>query len=213
MSTNTSDTPTGYVKQSRVLTFVMIGFLAGFLSGILLTVYKLPATPPAVSTSPPRQGGPGPAVDTQGLQQRLAELQAQVAETPDQTDIWIRIGDIHFDLNQPKEAVGAYRKSLELNPANADVWTDMGVMYRRLGQPEEALAAFDQAIAVEPEHEISRYNKGVVLMHDLEDPFGAIAAWDELLTLNPMAITGTGQPLRDMLHLLKQRLPAEATES
>ena len=75
----------------------------------------------------------------------------------------------------------------------------MGVMYRRSGKPRQAIEAFDKAIEVDPSHEISRLNKGIVLMHDLDDIQGAIKVWEELVKVNPSAKTSTGQLIKDVI--------------
>ena len=96
-----------------------------------------------------------------------------------------RTGNLYFDADQYEKSIQAYRKALELKPDNADVWTDMGVMYRKAGRSDEAVKAFDQATAVNPKHEVSRLNKGIVPLHDLQDPAGAIRAWEGLLKSTP----------------------------
>jgi tetratricopeptide (TPR) repeat protein len=77
-------------------------------------------------------------------------------------------------------------------------------MYRRAGKPEEAIKAFDRAIAIDPKHEVSRFNKGIVLLHDLNDRGGAIEAWEKLLEINPAATAPNGQPLRELVNRFKQ---------
>ena len=84
---------------------------------------------------------------------------------------------------------GSDKKHLELNPNNADVWTDMGVMYRRKGRPDGALRAFNKAIEINPHHQQSRFNKGIVLMHDLKNPEAGVRAWQELVSIYPDAKT------------------------
>jgi hypothetical protein len=42
-------------------------------------------------------------------------------------------------------------------------------------------------VKIDPRHEISRFNKGIVLMHDLQDQKGALQAWEELVKINPIA--------------------------
>ena len=42
-----------------------------------------------------------------------------------------------------------------------------------------------------------------MLLYDLNDPQGAIAAWDELLTINPEAKTGSGEPIREFVDKMK----------
>jgi len=58
-------------------------------------------------------------------------------------------------------------------------------MYRQLKDFQKALAMFRKAAAVSPTHPQSRMNIGVVLMHDLNDPKGAIAAWEDYLRVAP----------------------------
>ena len=110
----------------------------------------------------------------------------------------------YFDTDQFEKSIQAYEQALALEPNNANVLTDMGVMYRRSDQPQKAIAAFDKAIAVDPGHEISRFNKGIVLMHDLNDREGAVKAWADLVRINPLAKTPSGIPIKEMVDKLKQ---------
>ena len=43
-------------------------------------------------------------------------------------------------------------------------------------------------------------------MYDLNDPKGAIAAWDELLAINPEAKTASGEPIREFVEKIKADL-------
>ena len=81
-------------------------------------------------------------------------------------------------------------------------------MYRRSGQPQEAIKAFDKAIEVDPKHETSRFNKGVVLMHDMNDMKGAIEAWEGLLQINPVAVAPNGQSVDQMVTSMKKQAGA-----
>jgi tetratricopeptide (TPR) repeat protein len=76
-------------------------------------------------------------------------------------------------------------------------------MYRRSGQPKEAIEAFDKAIEVDPKHEPSRLKKGIVLLHDMHDFEGAIAAWEELLAVNSIAMGPTGRSVGEMVQSMK----------
>jgi tetratricopeptide (TPR) repeat protein len=78
-------------------------------------------------------------------------------------------------------------------------------MYRRSGKPEDAIKAFDQAIAADPKHEVSRMNKGIVLLHDLNDFDGAINAWEGLLEVNPIATAPNGVSIDSMVVQLKKQ--------
>jgi tetratricopeptide (TPR) repeat protein len=79
-------------------------------------------------------------------------------------------------------------------------------MYRRNGQALEAIAAFDKAIELNPTHAQSWFNKGIVLMHDLNNPDGAIKAWEELLRIAPNFKATGGQTVQDMIDDIKKTL-------
>ena len=89
----------------------------------------------------------------------------------------------------------------------------MGVMYRRADKPEEAIKAFDQAIAADPKHEVSRMNKGIVMLHDLNDFNGAIQAWEGLLEVNPIAMAPNGVSIDQMVTKLKKQQAGQTSQS
>ena len=77
-------------------------------------------------------------------------------------------------------------------------------MYRRAGQPKEAIEAFEKAARIDPKHEIARFNKGIVLLHDLNDREGALKTWEQLVDINPAAMTPGGKPLAEMIKALRE---------
>jgi cytochrome c-type biogenesis protein CcmH/NrfG len=135
----------------------------------------------------------------------ISVLEQKVAADPRDAGSWLKLGHAYFDINRHADAINAYKEYLELKPGSADVWTDMGVMHRRGGNPQEALRCFEQAIALDPKHRQSRFNKGVVLIHDLKDTEGAIKAWEELLKIHPDAKTPSGQPLEQLIKAFKEK--------
>ena len=188
----------GYIKSENVIWFVVAALLAGFVGGVAFGIYKSGAV--AVS------GQPGaPAAMDETRQQAIDSLKAQTQKNPDDVQAWIQLGHNYFDANLPNDAIAAYEKALAIQPNNADVWTDLGVMYRRSGRPEKAVEAFDRAIAIDPKHEISRFNKGIVLFHDLKDEKGALAAWEALLAINPEASSPSGQSVKELVAHIKEQ--------
>ena len=170
-------------------------FVLGFFSGICVVVYKIGT----VSTTTSKQ-----RTTNIDYAQRLEVLRQEVAQNPENISAWVQLGHTYFDMNKHAQAIDAYEKSLELNPNNADVLTDLGIMYRRNGQPREAIVKFDKAISVNPKHETARFNKGIVLMHDLGDRDGAISAWEDLLEINPIAMAGNNQSVDQMVKHYKE---------
>jgi tetratricopeptide (TPR) repeat protein len=61
----------------------------------------------------------------------------------------------------------------------------MGIMYRKLGDFDRAIEEFKRAAQNDPKHVNSRYNLGLVLLHDKQDMKGAIKAWEEYLKVDP----------------------------
>ncbi|NNF98579.1 MAG: tetratricopeptide repeat protein [Desulfobacteraceae bacterium] len=185
-----------------MMLVALLSLAIGFLLGVVFTVYRSGSSAPVAVTQTPGQ----PPQTSQGMPDRSAEIAALEDETvknPGSASAWTSLGNIYFDTAQHAKAIRAYEKALEIFPNNPDVWTDLGVMYRRNQQPEKAVAAFDKAIELSPKHEISRFNKGIVLLHDLEDMQGAIASWELLLSVNPNAKAPNGQPVSEMIKQFK----------
>jgi cytochrome c-type biogenesis protein CcmH/NrfG len=194
------------------LIIAAVCLAAGFLAGMFYSdtfggrkVRKMTvkqSTPQArvpqarTPVSPPQQSGV------------IAALEEKVAANPQDADAWARLGHGYFDIDDTANAIRAYKKSLELKPDNANVLTDMGVMYRRQGNPQEALICFDKAAAIDPRHRQARYNKGIVLMHDLKNPEAAIKAWEELVSIYPEAKTQEGILIRDMIKKFGSSTPS-----
>jgi cytochrome c-type biogenesis protein CcmH/NrfG len=185
-----------YVKKETLLIVGLCCLVIGFMAGIIFSVYKSPAgsgTQVASNQQAPQQG------ISQEQAQKIIILEKEVMNNKENGQAWTSLGHIYFDTNQPEKAIKAYNKSLELLPDNPDVLTDLGVMYRRVGNAEQAIASFDQAIKANPKHETARFNKGIVLLYDVKDQPAAIAAWQGLVQVNPMATAPNGQLVKEII--------------
>jgi cytochrome c-type biogenesis protein CcmH/NrfG len=189
--------PAGWVKKETSMVMVFVALLIGFVSGVAFSVYRSDSGLPA----------PDPAARQRDseLAAKAFTLSRQLDDHPENAAMWAELGNLYFDLHELEKAIGAYHRSLAVEPANADVWTDLGVMYRRSGQPEKAIESFDKAVAVDSRHEISRLNKGIVLLHDFNDKEGALRAWEALLEINPVAVAPNGQPVEELVRSYKNQ--------
>ena len=196
----------GYVKSENVIWFVVASLLIGFIGGVAFGIYKSGtiADPHATRAPEAREVQMQEEARKAQLQEQIVTFKAQTRDNPNDLQAWIQLGHLYFDASQEKEAIHAYEKALALQPDNADVWTDLGVMYRRSGQPEKAIDAFDRAMNLDASHEISRFNKGIVLFHDLKDQKGALAAWKSLLAINPNAQSPGGQTVKELVKRIEQ---------
>jgi cytochrome c-type biogenesis protein CcmH/NrfG len=179
------------MKKETVILMVVIAFLIGFISGATVailrgtkgaektaTVQKPQMAPPGAPTPAP------PARDSIEVASQIQTLKDIVKKDPKNLPAWVELGNLYFDSDQPKEAIEAYGHYLSAKPENPDVRTDMGIMYRKLGQFDRALEEFRKAAQGDPKHVNSRYNIGLVLLHDKQDIGGAIKAWEEYLKVD-----------------------------
>jgi len=196
------------VKKNTMLLASFICLAVGFLGGVVFSAYKsgsgvpMPASMPQKSQQPQQQAAQEETI-TEDQAKRILALEKEVASNPDNGDAWTQLGNLYFDTNNFESAIRSYKKSLALKPNNANVQTDLGVMYRRAGQPNEAIKAFEKAIQIDPKHEIARFNTGIVFLHDLNDREGALKAWQDLVNINPAAMTPGGKPLAAMIKALR----------
>jgi len=180
------------MKKETAILGIVIAFIIGFIAGaVVFGLTRGSGTPRGASVA---QKGPSPEM-TQEMGEAVpnpAEVAAKtqalkdiVQRDPKNLSAWAELGNIYFDTNQPQEAIDAYSKYLALKPDNADVRTDMGIMYRKLGDFDRAIKEFRTAAQNDPKHVNSRYNIGIVLLHDKQDIKGAIKAWEDYLKVDP----------------------------
>ncbi len=195
---------TGTITRQAFYMAILVSLTAGFILGAAYTSFKLAQESPVDQRHADTTGPPAPDTSVQ-TDARIPELEKHLEQNPEDAKAWARLGHLFYDTNQFDAAIRAYEKSLALVPENPGVITDLGVMYRRSGQPEKAIQAFDRAVAVSPGFETALFNKGVVLMADLNDLAGALAAWEELVKINPEAATPGGERVADIVARMKQQ--------
>ena len=185
MAANQPPRKSGSDTQTKAVLFGS-GFVAGLIVGVVIMNFT--------GTSGGTGGGGAPAPVTPAQQQGpdriklsrdIAQLEDIVKKDPRNYQALVQIGNDYFDLGEAQKSVDAYSKALAIKGDDPNVLTDMGVMYRQLKNFPAALAAFRKAAAASPTHPQSRMNIGVVLMHDMNDKPGAIAAWEDFLRAAP----------------------------
>jgi tetratricopeptide (TPR) repeat protein len=178
------------MKKEILILSVVVAFLVGFIAGATVAILKgrkdvqessmirKPQMAPQVS--------PGPlGFDPMEVASKIKALRDIVQKDPKNLLAWVELGNLYFDSNQPEEAIDAYSQYLAVKPDNADVRTDRGIMYRKLGDFDLAIEEYKKAAQSDPKHINSRYNLGLVLLHDKQDIKGAVEAWEEYLKVDP----------------------------
>lgn len=180
------------VKQQTLFTAVIISFVIGFFAGVVFTAYK-------TGSDKSMKQSQGADSDHDKAEAMAKALEEEIAKNPGNLQALIQLGNVHFDHGNHQKAITAYEKAIALDPSNANVLTDLGVMYRRNKQPEKAVETFDKAFTADPSHETSRFNKGIVLMYDMDKKEDALKAWANLMEINPLYTTPNGQSLDELI--------------
>lgn len=194
-----------YLKKDAAYLLAGACLLVGFFIGLNLSsflggsgsdnVTRLPGNIPVQVQD--QQAGADSHVE-------FDRLRAAAEADPKNPEGWARLGHAYFDADHFQEAISAYERSLALDATNGDVWTDLGVMYRRAGNPAKAVESFDRALMVDPGHKTARFNKGIVLLHDLNQRDAALDSWRELLRMDPTAAAPNGRPLSELIREVEQ---------
>ena len=180
------------MKKETVILYVVIALVVGFVGGVTAGIlWMTKGSEKTAMVQKPQMAPPGapapapPARDSIEAASQVQTLKEILKKDPKNLPAWVELGNLYFDTDQPKEAIDAYSRYLAVKPDNPDVRTDMGIMYRKLGQFDRALEEFRKAARSDPKHVNSRYNIGLVLLHDKQDIQGAIKAWEEYLKVDP----------------------------
>lgn len=193
------------IKTQTAVLMAFLACFAGFIGGVVYSGFQ-PDSPMPVEHTGMHQSPVRPTDISADMRDQIRIVENESLTQPDNPELWTHLANLYYETDQYQKAIDAYNKSLSYHPDNADVLTDLGVMYRKAGNPDKALECFDKAIAVNPAHEISLFNKGIVLMHDLKDIKGAVIAWEKLVDINPAAMAPNGESVDMMLQNLKKAL-------
>jgi len=207
MKKDTDSTNKDGIKKQTLVTAVLVSLFIGFIGGTVYSSFKLATDKQAVKQMQQQMPPQGDAAKDNSIEfsAKILQLEQYLEKNPKDAEAWAQLGHLFFDSNQSKNAIEAYEKSLAIVPDNTGVITDLGVMYRRSNQPEKAIETFDKAIAIDPAFETARFNKGVVLLHDLNDVEGGIKAWEELVEQNPLAMAPNGESVDSLVQKMKKQ--------
>lgn len=185
----------GYVKKQTLYLAIVGALVIGFLGGVVYSVYRAPAGD--------SQHQHQTADQQKAATEAIASLEKATRDNPGNGQTWVELGHAYFDTSQAKLAIGAYTKALELLPGDLNVMTDLGVMYHEDKQHQKAIDLFDEVLKLDPQHEQSRFNKGVVLLTGLNDRKRAIAEWKTLVQYKPMAAAPSGAMVSELIKQLE----------
>ena len=99
----------------------------------------------------------------QHLDQALTCAQAAEAERPGEARYAFTLGRAYKAKGDRPQAVRAYRRALELQPAYAEAMVSLGIVLKDLEQLDEAIALYDRALAIDPRLAAAHANRAHAL--------------------------------------------------
>ena len=71
---------------------------------------------------------------------------------------WTNSGNLYISTGKMDEAIGAYKKAVEIKPDYADAYNNLGNTYKDKGKYEKAIALYKKAISLNPSSSDMYYN-------------------------------------------------------
>lgn len=98
--------------------------------------------------------------------------------------LWLSIGDAYKQMNDSEDAIGAYRKAIELRPKDASLWLALAYAYP-LSRKQEITQALSQAEALAAADASTWYGIGLRYESGSEEYKKAEAALQQAVGLDP----------------------------
>ena len=132
-------------------------------------------------------------LDGPGLEQMVADYQAEVRAEPANQGTRLILGHIYKRLGQDDEALVAYRKSVALAPTDYYSYLALGQMYFTLRRYEDAIASLTQAAGLFQESDSEVSTEELISIYKLlgrayfnrDRVAEAITAWEKIAKLAP----------------------------
>jgi len=133
----------------------------------------------------------------------ITYYQQAIALKPDDAGYYDNLGNCYAAVGKIDDAMTAYAKSAELDPANAaSAWRNAGISLYNAGKMADAIVPFQKAVAVDPKNAQTWYLLGSCLMNTMTSktegdkiipiiPPGTVEAFQKAVDLDPKGQWGT----------------------
>lgn len=183
-----------------IAVLIVVGYGGYYMgtSGTRTTVDERSGSGTANAQAYSHQGGAG-----SGL---IADLEAKLAESPEDPALLVRVGDAYFQQKRFTEAIDYYKKTLEIVGDDADIYNDIGLSLHYLGNSAEGLDYVEKGIEKNPYHQRIWLTKGFLLAYGLGDIKGAEEAWNKARAIDPESQIGTAaSDYLDQIERIKEK--------
>lgn len=115
----------------------------------------------------------------------IASFQAGIILDPDNSEIYLSLGDAYMAENDLDNAIRAYCDSINVNCNDYRAYAKTGIALWEKDYLEEAIVAYHRAIELNPEYDIAHNNLGVIYIDGIGTPEEALPYFKTAIELNP----------------------------
>lgn len=187
------------------IVFAVAGTFFGLIVGWILGTQQAPGPMGGVPAAQVAPAAVVPATRPALDESQVTALRNIADRDPKNMASRVQLGNLHFDAERYQEAIKWYEEALALGDRDVNVSTDLGVCYYYTNQPDRAVTQLEYSLSVDPKHTKTLLNLGIVRAFGKQDLPGAMAAWDEVIKLDPNS--PEGQSARRALDNLQSAHP------
>jgi cytochrome c-type biogenesis protein CcmH/NrfG len=179
-------------QAKQVYAMAVISLVVGLAIGYLFrgSQSQAPAQPSANAQPTAPAGGMGGKMPSLEEMKQMAEKKAEpllekLKSDPNNKDLLVQVGNIYEATHRFKDAATFYGRALQVDPKNVVLRTQMASCLYYDGDVDGAITQLQQSLQDSPKDANSLFNLGMIKWRGKKDSKGAVAAWQQLLKLNP----------------------------
>jgi tetratricopeptide (TPR) repeat protein len=181
--------------KAESIVFGVAGGVFGLIVGWMIGTHQAPGRRAALAGAPMAQAAGSAPAAAPAARAAVDEAQVSALKNIAQNDTAnipsrIQLGNIYFDAERYQDAIKWYDEALRLNPKDVNVSTDLGVCYYYTDQADRAVRQLEDSLRIDPRHAKTLLNLGIVKAFGRQDLAGAMAAWSEVIRLDPSGQEG-----------------------
>ena len=115
----------------------------------------------------------------------IATFQAGSILDPENSEIYLSLGDVYMSENDLDNAIRAYCDSIGVNSEDYRAYSKAGIALWEKDYIEEAIVSYHRSIELKPDYEIAHNNLGVIYLDGLGTPDESISYFKKAIELNP----------------------------
>jgi tetratricopeptide (TPR) repeat protein len=115
----------------------------------------------------------------------VASFQAGSILDPENSEIYLSLGDVYMAEGDLDKAIRAYCDSIQVNSEDYRAYSKAGIALWEKDYLEEAIVAYHRAIELNPDYDIANNNLGVIYLDGIGTPQEALSYFERAIEANP----------------------------